>query len=148
MIFVCVKLSTSQVRPRPLWGCVHLVLLGAVGRSDAFDVFLGGGLVCGLVGVPEVNVLSETPSLCWTCAQCPAPPQLCHRKMACKATGNTRQPCLWVQRVMQCCLHWGDWWLGGRHLSVQWGLQKESVSPVTSYTTTLLVLYWTSWLLW
>lgn len=36
------------------------------------------GCVCGLAGVHEVNVF-VTASLCWTCAQCPAPPQLCHR---------------------------------------------------------------------
>lgn len=45
-------------------------------------------------------------------------PSRAAKKMACKATGNTRQPCLWVQCVMQCWLHWTGGCLWGRHLSV------------------------------
>lgn len=85
------------------------------------------------------SLLDMCPMSCSTSAVSSQPgPATAVRKMACKATGNSRQPCLWVQRVMQCCLHWTDWWLGGRHLSVQCGFQKASVSSVTSNTTSLL----------
>lgn len=63
-------------------------------------------------------------------------PSRAAKKMACKRTGNTRQPCLWVQCVIQCCLHWTDWCLLNWHLSVLpeasvlAGLEKTQISPV------------------
>lgn len=109
------------------WFC--MMVLGALKRADVScmpDVFSGG---CGFA-VPEARVVSEPPSLRWPCAQCPsftsAPPQLCHCSQA-----RLGQPRRWRAKqqeiqdslvyeysVMQCCLHWTDWCLLGRHLSV------------------------------
>lgn len=84
------------------WGCLkpgwclnHLLSTGHVPSVPASPAVL------------HLNYMSLQPS-----------PSRAAKKMACKATGNTRQPCLWVQCVMQCCLHWTDWCLWGRHLSV------------------------------
>lgn len=84
------------------WGCLkpgwclnHLLSTGHVPSVPASPAAL------------HLNYMSLQPS-----------PSRAAKKMVCKATGNTRQPCLWVQCVMQCCLHWTDWCLWGKPLSV------------------------------
>lgn len=135
------------IRP---WFC--MMVLG-VDVSSTLDVFSGGWgfavwwgclkpgwCLNHLLSTGHMPSVPASPAaLHLNCVSLQPSPSRAAKKMACKATGNTRQPCLWVQCVMQCCLHWTDWCLWGRHLSVlpvvsaiaaAEGITEDPISPV------------------